>query len=162
MRQRASPTPGARLAGRRLLAVLPSEPSREIWAFLKRIDLPPAQMHLVALGACSPPDRFAGAVEVVGPGERDWRGLPRRDVAERAWASRPDISINLAAPDDAAAALLVGASPAGVRVARYEAASEAFYDLLVPESSPDGGPNTERLARLLARLDPPLLPLTVA
>lgn len=159
---RPPPTPGARLHARHVLAVLPPDPSRAVWELLARIDLPPAQVHLVALGRCSPPDRFAGTVTISAPGDRDWRGLPRRAVAEAAWAARPDVAINLAPPDDLAAQYLVGASPAWVRVARHETASEAFYDLFVAEAAPGGGPDPERLARLLARLDPPLLPLVAA
>ncbi len=158
VRDRRAPTPGARLEGRRLLVVLPAVADREIWAFLARVALPPTQLHLVALGACSPPDRFAGAVEVVGDTERDWRGLPRRAVAGRAWAFRPDVAIAFGAPDDVGAVLLVGAAPASVRVARHEASSEGAYDLLVV-GGPGEGLDPARLARLLARLDPPLIPL---
>jgi|GEM_PF-6125986 len=155
---RPAPSPLPPLAHRRLLVVLPADAGRDVWSFLAGLSLPPAQMKLIALGATSPPDRFAGAVEVVADDARDWRRLPSRSVTAAAHGFRPDVAINLARPDDPAARLLVGASPAAVRVARHEASSEAAYDLFVPEASEAGGPDVARLTRLLDRLDPPLLP----
>ncbi len=156
---RSMPAPLPPLAARRLLVVLPAHAGRDVWAFLSRVALPPGQVKLIALGATSPPDRFAGAVDVVADDARDWRRLPSRAVLSAAHGFRPDVAINLAAPDDPAARLLVGASPAAVRIGRHETASESSYDLLVPEASDAGGPDVARLARLLARLTPPLLPL---
>lgn len=155
VRRRPAPTPGARLEGRRLLAVLPAEAGRAAWDLLRRVDLPPAQVRLVALGLTSPPDAFAGRVEVLAA--RDWRGLPTPGETARARAFQPDVALNLADPSDSAALVLVGASGAAVRIGGHDAASEAGYDLLL--AGPAGPPDPDALGRLLARLAPPVLPL---
>lgn len=158
VRARPAPAPLPPLAARRLLAVLPGHADREVWDLLGRVGLPPAQMHLVALGPASPPDRFAGAVAVVSDAERDWRGLPPRAVREAAAAFRPDVALSLIAPDDPAGLWLVGASAAAVRVARHDLRTEAAYDLFVTAAAPRGGPAPAALAAVLGALDPPLVP----
>lgn len=156
---RAAPAPLPVPEARRLLVVLPAHPARDLWDLLGRVRLPAAQMHLVALGAASPPDRFAGAVTVVTDAERDWRGRPPRGVREAAARFRPDVALNLAAPGSVAALWLVGASSAAVRVARYERETEAAYDLFVTAAAPHGGPAPAALAAVFASLAPPLVPL---
>ncbi len=145
---------------RTLLVVLPTdEPGqRAAWSLIVRLDLPDSQVIPVVVGGpvAYAPDRFAGHVEVVGADEYDWRRLPRRAVAERLWARSPDVALNLADTGDLAAAVLVGASPAAVRIGRHDAEVETFYDLMI--SGDDGDP-AGAVGRLLVQLDPPVLPL---
>lgn len=144
------------------MIVLPDdEPGqRASWSFIRSIDLEAAHIQVVGLGSTGVgvPDAFAGHVRVIGESDLDWRRLPRRSVRDEAWASRPHVAINLSAPDSLAAAILVGASPAQVRVGRYDLSRESCYDLMI-----QGEPTAERaadvLSRLLQKVDPPILPL---
>lgn len=155
--RRRTPRPLAPLAERRLLVVLPPDADRAVWNVLKQIDLPGRQLHLVALGMTSPPDQFAGAVVVLDDRARDWRGLPVREAA-KAWAAAPDVALNLAVPSDPAAMLVVGASPAAIRVGGHDERSETAYDLLT--AGPAGvAPDPAALLRVLAQIEPPVVPL---
>ena len=61
--------------------------------------------------------------------------LPAKD-AEKLWKNEPALAIDLSPTFDLAAAYLVGASPAQLRVAIYSEEGEPFYDFLV---APTGG-----------------------
>ena len=146
---------------RRVLLVLPDdEPGqRATWDLVGRLDVPPGQVGPVVVGESIgyAPDAFAGAVRLVSPDERDWRGLPKAPVRRDVWLEGPDVALNLAEPGDLAAALLVGASPAAVRVGRHRPDREAFYDLMV-QGAGSSVEAVEALGRLLRQLDPPVLP----
>ena len=145
---------------RTLLLVLPADDAgqRAAWALVDRTGLPPKQVVPIVVGdrIAYAPDRFAGHVEVIGDADLDWRRLPRRALAERVWAQSPDVALNLADVGDLATAVLVGASPAAVRIGRHDPDAETFYDLMI--SGDDGDP-AAAVGRLLARLTPPILPL---
>lgn len=155
------PRPLPALRDRRVLLVLPDdEPGqRAAWRLLDSLDVPRDRIRPVLLGehVAYVPDAYAGAIRVIGPADRDWRRLPRAAVRAEIWAHEPDVALSLAEPDDLGAALLVGASPAAVRVGRHRADREAFYDLMVG-GEPDAAGATEALGRLLRQLDPPVLP----
>ena len=144
---------------RTLLVALPSDDAalHDAWGFLGRLDLPGPQLVLVQtadeLGYA--PDRFAGSVRHVGPQDRDWRRLPAATARRGIWARQPDLALNLA-PGDLGAALLVGASPAALRVGFHEPSQEAFYDLMIRQ--PPGDSGVAAVERVLRRLDPPLVP----
>lgn len=157
VRRRTSPTALRPLGQRCVLAVVPADAERDVWDALKQLDLPARQLRLVALGMTSPPDAFAGAVQVLDDRARDWRGLPIRLAAD-AWAFGPDVAINFARPADPAAMLVVGASPASVRVSGHDPRSEAAYDLLTADTGGDR-PDPAVLLRTLELIDPPLVPL---
>jgi hypothetical protein len=102
------------------------------------------------------PDAFAGAVRTVGAKGLDWRGLPRRAVAEALWHQRPDVALDLNPAFDLAAAYLVGASPARFRVGLHSETGEPFFDLMV---APTGGyaAALDALRGYLASVEPPVL-----
>ena len=152
--------PEAPPRARRLVAILPhaedagATSQREAWAFLASLDLPPSHIVPVAIGRdVGAPDRFAGSVLHVIEKDLDWRGLPRRVVADALWKKRPDVALDLSETFSLPAAYLVGGSPAAVRIG-LDPSPEAqpFYDLVVT-----GGP--EALRRALAQIEPPVLPV---
>lgn len=153
-RSRPLPDPVER---RTLLLVLPADEDaqRSAWRLVDRLALDDRQLTPVVMGdqVAYAPDRFAGRVETVGDGERDWRRLPRRATAERLWAQNPDVALDLV-DGDLAAAFLVGASPAAVRIGRHRPEAERFYDLMVAGDPDDPA---AAVGRLLAQLDPPVL-----
>ena len=124
---------------RSALIVLPveEEGQRAAWSLIRSIDLEVARIYTVGLGSTGAgvPDAFAGHVRVVGDAELDWRRLPKESVRAELWASRPEVALNLAAPDLLAAAILVGGSPAIVRVGRYDPSNESCYDLMIQAMS---------------------------
>lgn len=144
---------------RRLLLVLPAdEPGqRAAWALVDRLALADDHVFPVVFGdrIAYAPDRFAGGVPVMGSSDLDWRGLVRTSVAEAIWARRPDVALSLADVSDLGAAVLVGASPAAVRIGRYGPDVERFYDLMIAGGDDAAG----AVGRFLAQLDPPVLPL---
>ncbi len=149
---------GGDVRRRRLLIVLPHDAraQRAAWTFVDGLDLPPGQITVVAGTSLeSEPDAFVGAVQVLGEDALDWRRLPTAAALRRAWDPVPDVAIDLVEPDDDVAALLVGASPAAVRVGLAPDRERAF-DLLV-QGGPDGTA-VDALGRLLRQIDPPLLP----
>ena len=147
---------------RTLLLVLPDdEPGqRAAWDLVSGLRLPARHVVPVLLGerVRYVPDRFAGAVRVVGPEERDWRRLPGRAARQSVWTQRPDVALNLADPDDLGAALLVGASPAALRIGRHRPDREPLYDLLI-DGAADAAEAAVSLGHLLRQLDPPVLPV---
>ena len=160
-RRTARPLP-ERLAERSLLVVLPSdEPGqRAAWAWVGSLDLHDRQVHPVIVGERVEyvPDRWAGAVRVIGAGERDWRRLPNAAARQSVWTLRPDVAVDLADPGDLGPALLVGASPAAVRIGRWAPGAEDAFDLMV-QGEPDAASAAGALGRLLGQIQPPILPL---
>lgn len=146
------------LGARRVLLVLPADPDgqHEAWALVKDLGLRPEHVRAFVVGdhVGSPPGAFAGHVATLDDDARDWRGLPTPAARAAAWADRPDVAVDLADPGDLGAALLVGASPAAVRVGRHRPDREAFFDLMVADGD---APPAEALGRLLRALAPPIL-----
>ena len=149
------------LVERRVLALLPPEERdlRAAWRFLKTVDVPRSRMVVaVTAGAVAyAPDAFAGSVATVGDKERDWRGLPRRALAQKLWAPGPHVALDLSPAFDLTAAYLVGASPARFRIGLYSEAGEPFYDLLL---APTEGYEAAlgALRGYLDAIEPPVLP----
>jgi hypothetical protein len=152
--------PEARPEDRRLFAVLPRvtetdrDAQREAWQFLSGLPLAPSRIVPVVFGRDEgAPDAFAGSVLHVSEKDVDWRGLPKRVVAEALWSQRPDVALDLTGAGDVGAAYLVGGSPAAVRVGSDPSPeAAAFYDLVVT-----GGPAA--LRRALSQIEPPVLPV---
>lgn len=144
-----------------LVALSPDEATlRTAWAFLLDLDLRPSEIHAVLLGdrVAYAPDAFAGHVQTLGESSHDWRRFPKRSAFEAIWSRTPTVALHLADADDLAAAVLVGASPASVRIGPHIPDQEPFYDLMVE----DGGDVASRvvaLRRALVQIDPPVLPL---
>ena len=157
-----APRPLAPLDQRTLLLVLPDDEAgqRAAWDLVGGLGLPDRHVipALVGERVAYVPDRFAGAVRVVGPDERDWRRLPNAAARQSLWTQRPDVALNLADPGDLGAALLVGASPAGLRVGRHRPDREPLYDLMI-QGAGSAAEAADVLGRLLRQLDPPVLPL---
>ena len=149
------------LAERRVLIVLPDDGAgqRAVWDLLETLDVPADRVRPVLLGSLhtDPPGPFAPDVRILGDDDRDWRRLPAAARCDAVWTPAPDVALNLADPGDLGAALLVGASPAAVRVGRHRPDREAFYDLMV-QGEPDAASAVVALGRLFDRLDPPVLP----
>ena len=147
---------------RSLLLVLPTDEDgqRAAWDLVRAVDLEASRVQPVGLGSTgvAVPDAFAGRVEVVGDEALDWRRLPKASWRDRLWASRPEVAVNLAEPDLLAAAILVGAAPAAVRIGRHDPAREPCYDLMV-QGPPSAAAAAGALGRLLRLLDPPVLPI---
>ncbi len=147
---------------RTLLLVLPGDEAgqRAAWALVSSLALPERHVIPVLVGEHMPyaPDRYAGAIRLIGDGERDWRRLPNAAARQSVWTQRPDVALNLAAPDDLGAALLAGASPAAIRIGRHHPEREALYDLMI-QSAPDAASVAAALDRVLRQLDPPVLPV---
>ena len=162
-RERRPVRPESRVAERRLFAVLPAVGTEgahgqaEAWRFLRALDVPASHIVPVVFGeSAGVPDAFAGGVLHVTDANLDWRGVPRRVVAEGLWTQRPDVALDLSATPRSAALHLVGGAPAAVRIGLDpDPALAPFFDLVVT-----GGP--QALARALARLDPPVLPVRSA
>lgn len=146
---------------RRLLIVLPSDDAgqRAAWEWVRSLGVSPDLLVPVAFGGAGvgQPDAYAGAVHVLDDPDLDWRRLPTREALARVWAQSPDVALNLADPDDLGAALVVGASPAAVRIGRHRRDREGCYDLMV-QGRPDAASAVDALSRLLRQLDPPILP----
>ncbi|PAP77437.1 hypothetical protein [Rubrivirga marina] len=155
------PRPLPPLADRRVLVVLPNDADgqRATWDLLAGLDVPAHRVRPVLLGSLrtDPPGPFAPDVKILGDDDRDWRRLPTAAVRAKLWTPPPDVALNLADPGDLGAALLAGGSPAAVRIGRHHPDREAFYDLMI-QGEPNAASAAGALRRLLARLDPPVLP----
>jgi hypothetical protein len=160
---RSAPPWSADPAARSLLVVLPTDASAlpAAWALVGATGLPVRQVIPVYLGAdvLSVPDRHAGGVLALGASDLDWRGLPRRVVSDGLWMQRPEVALNLAPPDHAAAAFLVAGAPAALRIGFHADASASCYDL---QCASDGLPSArvEAMHRLLAQIRPAVLPFS--
>ena len=156
------PSPLSPLGERRLLAVVPGD--RETLAavqdLLDGLALRPDRVDLVHFGehVADAPDALLGRIREFGPDALDWRRLPTAAVRRQVWEPAPDVALSLVEPGDLAAALLVGASPAAVRIGRHDDDREAFFDLLIGGET-DAASAAKALGRLLRQLDPPVLPL---
>ncbi|WP_420457417.1 hypothetical protein [Rubrivirga sp.] len=157
--RRSRPLPP--LSDRRVLVVLPDGAAgqRATWALLETLAVPPARVRPVLLAplAADPPTAFADGLRLLADDDRDRLGLPSAAVRAAIWSPPPDVALNLADPDDLGAALLVGASPAAVRVGRHHADREPFYDLMV-QGEPDAASAARAVGRLLDRLNQTVLP----
>lgn len=149
--------PAAAARVRRILVVLPSDPQalRRSWALVSALDAP---LVLAVVGDGSPkvPDAHAGDVLAVGPDETDWRGLPRASVRSRLWPADLDVAITLAPPDSLRASVLVGASPAALRVGTDSEATAGFFDLALGAGTPRPA---EALWERLSQISPAVVPL---
>ena len=143
-----------------MLIVLPQEEEevRIAWKLVKAIDAPRGRVMPVSLHGRVPyvPDAFAGAVFQVEESKLDWRGLPKKVVSDAVWTRRPNVAIDLSSSFDLAAAYLVGASSAALRVALHNPQAEPFFDLLI---APTHGYRVAvgALRHYLAALEPPAL-----
>ena len=113
------------------------EHQRLAWPFVLALDLPRTRLTPVVATArvAYAPDRFAGNVKTLDEKKRDWRMLPSKGAA-LLWKAQPSLALDLSPEFDLAAAYVVGASPALVRVGIYSERGEPFYDFLV---APKGG-----------------------
>lgn len=156
------PATPRRVAERRLLLVLPPDDAGQAaaWALVERLGLAPDRVTAVVAGEhiATAPFAFTGRIAALGADALDWRRLPTRAVLDAAWADAPDVAVDLAGPDDLAAALLVGASSAAVRIGRHRPDREPFFDLMIG-ATPDAASAADALGRLLRQLDPPVLPV---
>ena len=143
---------------RRVLVVLPPEEHalRAAWAFVEALGAP-VVLAVPSDSVAFVPDAFAGAVVRVGPRETDWRGLPRRAVLVRLWPADLDVAVSLA-PASLAAAVLVGAAPAGLRVGVDTGSAGGFYDLALGADTADVA---QALLARLAQIRPSVVPLAV-
>lgn len=162
MRQRTV-QPASRSARRRsVLLVLPqdAEGQHATWELVKRVDLEVDSIRPVGLGSTGVgvPDAFAGRVRVLSDADLDWRRLPKLAFCADLWAGDLEVAINLADPGHLAASLLVGASPASVRIGRHHADRELCYDLMI-QGEATASDSAVALGRLLRRVDPPILPI---
>lgn len=146
------PAPGMRTA----LVVLPEgrEATEAAWAALGALGLEPDRVRPVATGAVSyVPDRYAGRILVTTP--RGVLRLPPVPDREACWDGTPDVAINLLPAAHPAGALLVGASPAALRVGFSDRKAEPFYDMLVG-AAPGAEPGPETVARMIETIHPSL------
>ena len=143
-------------ARRVVLVVLPStrDAAEAAWGALESLGLDPDRIVPVALEAVAyVPDRYAGRILIVEPSRA--LSLPSAAARDAAWAPAPDVAINLLSPLDPAAALLVGGSPAAIRVGYADKRAEPFYDLLVGAPGSEA-PGPAAVARALSQVQPPL------
>ncbi len=151
------------LQARRLLVVLPDGEAalHAAWTVVRETGVAPERVVPVALvgPVAYIPDGYVGRVRLLGPGDRNRLGVPRRAIAQAIWVEEPDVAIDLSTRFNAAAAFLVGASPAALRVGFYNARAEPFYDLLVAPGAEGGA---DAVGRYLSALDPPALPFGVS
>lgn len=156
LRGRQAEPMGDRPEQRRALVVLPEtrEATETTWTMLDALGLDPERVLPVAVGTVSyVPDRYAGRILVAVP--RGLLRLPSESHRAAAWGERSTVAINLLAPRDPIGALIVGASPAALRVGFADRKAEPFYDLLV--GSPDGSaPGPDTIARTLDLIYPTL------
>ncbi|MEL7360820.1 MAG: hypothetical protein AAFN13_01995 [Bacteroidota bacterium] len=148
-------------AARKVLVVLPDEDDavRSVWRFLKRLDVPSANVIPVSRGGhvVYAPDDFIGRVRVLQPNEyRRVTGLPKAAQAASLWAEGPEVALSLRHPFDLNAAFLVGASPASFRIGFHDPLAEPFFDfMLAPTSDLDAA--LAALERYLVGVSPPVL-----
>ena len=134
---------------------------RVAWQFIRAIDAPRGRIQPVSLYGRVPyvPDAFAGGVYQVEEQKLDWRGLPPSKVTAAVWGRQPHVALDLSASFDLAAAYLVGASPARLRVGLHTPEAEPFFDFLI---APTHGSRValRALRNYLAALDPPAVAFT--
>ena len=164
LRKRLDPQPAAEQP--RVLVVLPSELEalKAAWRFMAQVDVPPSRITPVSRSGTivyAPAD-YVGKVELLEQKKDfDRRGLIKQKRIEQLWkTAQPDISICLTSEFDLAAAHLIGASPAAIRVGidDQEGRSDEFYDLAV-RTSTEYGSTIEALIRYLRKIEPPIVPM---
>lgn len=160
-KQRAAATWSGHPAARKVLVVLPDEDNavRSVWRFLKRLDMPSANVIPVSRGGhvIYAPDDFIGRVRVLQKSDyRRLTGLPKGAQAETIWSEAPEVALSLRPPFDLNAAYLVGASPARFRIGFYDPLAEPFFDfMLAPTSNLDSALGA--LERYLRSVTPTVL-----
>lgn len=149
-------------AARRVLVVMPvgKESAQEAWRFVKALGLPPEQVTPVVLPGevTYVPAEYVRLLRRLEGEDVGRLGLPKADFAEAIWSEQPDIAFCLAPDFDLAAAYLVGASPARLRVGFHSDEAEAFYDLMIAPSTSVASAFTA-LRATLHRIEPPVLAL---
>lgn len=150
-------------AERRVLVVLPSgsEDAHEAWRFVSSLGLPAARLTPVVLTGevTFVPAEYISRLVRLDDEHIGSLGLPKPAFAARVWDPSPDVAFSLAPTFDLAAAYLVGASPAAFRVGVYDEEAEPFFDLMVASGAGIGSAFAS-LRAALARIEPPVLPLT--
>jgi hypothetical protein len=164
LRKRLHPSPPADEP--RILVVLPTELEalKAAWRFMAEVDVPPQRITPVSRSGTivyAPAD-YVGKVELLEQKKDfDRRGLIKEKRIEQLWkTAQPDIAICLTSEFDLAAAHLIGASPAAVRLGidDAEGRSDEFYDLAIRTST--GYDSTvASLTRILRKIDPPIIPM---
>ena len=164
LRKRLDPQPAADEP--RILVVLPSELEalKAAWRFMSQVDVPPARITPVSRSGTivyAPAD-YVGKVELLEQKKDfDRRGLIKQKRIEQLWkTAQPDIALCLTSEFDLAAAHLVGASPAVVRVGidDQEGRSDEFYDLAVRTSTAYEA-TIDALEGYLRKIEPPIIPM---
>lgn len=153
-----NPNPSAR----RVLVVLPSgeEAAREGWRFVKSLGLPPQQVSPVVLPGevTYVPAEYIRYVRRLEGDDVGRTGLPKAQFAEAVWGEHPDVAFCLTPVFDLAAAYLVGASPAQLRVGFFSEEADPFYDLMISPTSSDASA-LPALRETIARIKPVVLEL---
>ncbi|MEM8557953.1 MAG: hypothetical protein AAGG50_09025 [Bacteroidota bacterium] len=148
-------------AARKVMVVLPDEDDavRSVWRFIRRLDLPSANVIPVSRGGhvVYAPDDFIGSVRVLQPNDyRRFTRLPKANAAAALWGEGPEVALSLRVPFDLNAAYLVGASPARFRIGFHDPHAEPFFDfMLAPDA--DLAHALDALARYLDGIAPPVL-----
>lgn len=148
-------------AKRRVLVVLPTEQeeAREAWRFVKTLGVSHRQITPVVpdTAVTYVPVEYIGRVHRMEAKQLGMVGLPKKEFADAVWSSEPDVAFCLTPEPDVAAAYLVGASPAALRVGFHGPHVEAFFDLMVT-----AGVSFEAtllsLREALRRIEPPVFP----
>ena len=164
LRKRLDPRPPSDAP--RLLVVLPTELDalKAAWRFMAQVDVPPSRITPVSRSGTivyAPAD-YVGKVELLEQKKDfDRRGLIKEKRVEALWkTAQPDIAICLTSEFDLAAAHLIGASPAAVRVGLddVEGRSDEFYDLAVRTVTTYDS-TVASLARYLRQIQPSIVPM---
>ena len=138
------------------MVVLPEglDDTKASWDALDSVGLDPERVVAVAVhGVPYVPDRYASRILSAAPS--GLLRLPSAADRAAAWDAGPDVAINLLPPRDPSGALLVGASPAAIRVGYADRRAEPFYDLLIGAPG-EARPGPAAVARMLLQVDPTL------
>ncbi len=153
-----SPSPAAR----HVLIVMPAgkEAAQEAWRFVKSLGLPPKQVTPVVLSGevTYVPAEYVRFLRRLEGEDMGKLGLPKASFAHAVWGAHPDIAFCLAPEFDLAAAYLVGASPAQLRIGLHSEEAEPFFDLMIAP----GASIASAFAALrdtLRRIEPPVIAL---
>lgn len=153
-----NPSPVAR----RVLVVLPAgeEAAKEAWRFVKSLGLPPKQVSPVVLSGevTYVPAEYVRFLQRLEGEEVGRLGLPKADFVGKIWGEHPDVAFCLAPEFDLAAAYLVGASSARLRIGFHSEEAEPFFDVMIAPSASIGSAFAA-LRETLRRIEPPVLAL---
>lgn len=164
MRERAVQPLNPKPSARRVLVVVPAgDAARDAWRFVKSLGLPPIQVSAVALPGevTYVPAEYVRFLRRLEGDDMGRIGLPKAAFTEAVWGEAPDIAFCLAPEFDLAAAYLVGASPAQLRVGFHSDEAEPFYDLMIASGASTASAFTA-LHDTLRRITPPVLALRPA